>query len=555
MTVVHPAEIANELRGYSFFHPFPSETLLVFATMVEPLRLQAGDVLLEQGQNNTKLFFLRSGSVSIQLDGEVVTELSTPGEVIGEMSVISKRPAATTVKALTPVNAFVIDESHMQTLGPKEREKFQNLMFRIYSTVLTERLTKTNDKAKRFEIANRDLIVAHEKLQKMNENLEAEIVRRSQELVQKVRDLTQSHLQPAQAKLAGWSQSGNETIDKNELHMLVESVTEVIDFLKPVAELGQKSTAAQFRRVLLFDTNKKQQTIARLALGGTGVELNMAGSIEELESSLSSQEFDLILCEAEVKEAATKVKTTKPNVPLVLLVPQDMKFYLDAMKDNPSQPFFVSRDVNNRAFTIKNISITVAKILNKDFFGMDKYLSWGARILEKPVRESDERATLIDGLKEHFQSFGIRSSYLDSIHTVTEELLMNAIYDAPTDASGKPLFNHLPRTEKVTLQPEQEARLRYGTDGFLLAVSVTDPFGSLSRDVIVKYLESGYAGQNVESAEKGGAGKGLHMIIENSDLTIFNVKARQKTEVICLFNLERNKEVESTPTFHCFFSA
>jgi hypothetical protein len=57
------------------------------------------------------------------------------------------------------------------------------------------------------------------------------------------------------------------------------------------------------------------------------------------------------------------------------------------------------------------------------------------------------------------------------------------------------------------------------------------------------------------NAEKGGAGRGLHMLIESSDLTIFNVKKQVKTEVIVLFNLEAAAQKrEVVPTFHFFFT-
>jgi hypothetical protein len=186
---------------------------------------------------------------------------------------------------------------------------------------------------------------------------------------------------------------------------------------------------------------------------------------------------------------------------------------------------------------------------------MEKYLSWGARIVNAPVKESSQRLDTIQAMKDYFQAFGVRATVLDRVHTVTEELLMNAIYDAPIDVFGKSVYNHLPRTEKISLPTEYEGKIHYGTDGVLLGVAVEDPFGSLSKDIIMKYLESCYSGQaGVHNKEKGGAGRGLHMMIESADLTIFNVKSKSKTEVISLFNLEKRKDEESHPTFHLFLS-
>lgn len=552
---MHPAQIAQELRQYSFFKDFPEETILVLSTMTRPVSFLKDELLLEQGKENDSLLFLRSGKIVILVDGQKVSELDNAGEVFGEMSLINRRPAMASVKAVTEVEAFLLNQSYIQGLPQKDQQKFQQLLYRVYATVLTDRLVRTNDKAKKFEIANQELQEAHATLRKMNQDLEAEIARRSKELVQKIHDLTETHLQPAQTKLAQWALSESKLVSAGEAHKLLQSISEVVDFLKPVGELGMRSAGGEPRRILLCDPNKKQQAVAKLALGGTGVQLSLASTLEELEQNLQGQEYDLILCDAELKDLATKIMNAKPQTPLALLVNLDMGFYLKTLQDYPKQSFFVSRDVNNKTFTIKNISTTVTKIINKDFFGMEKYLSWGAHIIEKPVRDSTLRLEMIESLKEHFKSFGIRNSVLDRVHTVAEELLMNAIYDAPTDADGKPIYNHLPRTEKILLAPEHESRLSYGTDGVLLAISVSDPFGALSKEIIMKYLESCYMGQAGSLNEnKGGAGRGLHLMIESADLTIFNVKKDFRTEVISLFNLEKAADSEAHSTFHLFLS-
>lgn len=550
-----PTSIVNELRGFTFFQGFPEPLLQTLATMSQPRRFQAGELILEQGKNNDTLFFLRSGKVIIQVDRENVSELSRPGEVFGEMSLINRKPVAANVRAFTDVETYALSESQLTRFPTADQERFQHLLHRVYASVLADRLAMTNEKAKKFEIANRDLAKTHDKLQKLNQQLESEIARRSSELVQKVKDLTQTHLQPVQAKLSKWVQSNLQQVPPNEIHEVFSSVAEVVDFLKPVADFAEKGKVTTSRRVLLYDTNKKQQQVARLALGGTGVELSLSSTAEEFEQKLKTENYDLLICEAEDPQALRKAEELKPDIPVAVLVQQNLENYLKTIESFEGQKFFISRDLENRLFTIKSIATTVSKILNNDLFGAEKYLAWGAKIIEKPVTQSEERGELIENMKQYFRSIGLRSSLLDRVHAASEELLMNAIYDAPVDIQGKSLFNHLPRTEKIELKPEHQGRFRYGTDGVFLAVSVSDPFGNLSKKVVTDYLRSCYGGQAGElNKEKGGAGRGLHMIIESSDLTIFNVKKKQRTEVICLFNLDRAQDDQVQPSFHLFMT-
>lgn len=547
---LHPKEIADELKCYSFFQGFEKNSLLVFATMAIEASFLKGETLLEQGKSNDSLYFLRSGNLKIEVDGETIYELSNPGEVLGEMSLINHSLASATVRADSDVKVYKVSESHILSLPGKDRIYMQHLLYQVYASVLADRLQKTNDKARRFEITNRELEATHLQLKKINKNLEKEIARRSKELISKVHNLTESHLQPVRKELFSWT-STSQTPDIDSLKKLFHSISEVIDFLKPVSDLDSKEKNIEIRKVLLFDSNKKQQVVAKLALAGTGVDLFLASNEQELLDLLERSQFDLILCDAEVPGAVEKLISKKLEVPIVLLVNLDMNFYLQTLQKFPQINYFVSRNLDNKTFTIKNISTTVSKILNKDLFGMEKYLSWGTQFEIAIVNDSDRRLELIEKMKAHFKPFGIRSFILDRVHTVAEELLMNAIYDAPVDQQAISLFNHLPRTVRVQLNEEQQAVLRYGTDGFFIAISVTDPFGGLTKDVVMKYLESVYAGQAGSlNTEKGGAGRGIHMIIENSDLTVYNVIKGQKTEVICLFNLE--KENEPKPTFHFF---
>jgi len=144
---------------------------------------------------------------------------------------------------------------------------------------------------------------------------------------------------------------------------------------------------------------------------------------------------------------------------------------------------------------------------------------------------------------------------LNQCTMVAEELLMNAIYDAPTDSKGTPIYNHLSRTIPIELKPEEQGTFRYACDGALLAISVEDPFGALDRQTILSYLESCYTNQAGSlNQEKGGAGRGLFQIMEKSNLVVMNVKPKIRTEVIAIFNINPDKhKMKKTTSFHYFY--
>lgn len=472
---IHPAEIAKELRSFSFFKTFTDEMLLQISTMTVEKKIASANFILREGELNTKLYFLRTGVAEITLEGEVVAILQTPGDVMGEMSVVLKRPVTSSIIAKTDVLAFVIDSDHFSHVPQKDYDRFNSLLYRVYSTVLADRLVKTNQKARLFEIANRELFEAQATLEKS----------------------------------------------------------------------GDKS-------VLLVDVDRKQLVLAKMAVGSSGVRMDLASDVATAKQLLQLNKYDLVIFDDNCSEILDFIPDIKKAV---MVTSKRVQENIPILKRTKKVDNLITRDSDDKQLTIKTLLTTLSKLLNNDVFGIEKYLSWGVDIQAKKVASSSERLKLKDDMLAYFKRLGIRNTVLEKMYQVTEELLMNAIYDAPTDKSGKSLFNHLSRKTEVALESHLQSTIKYGCDGIYLAVSVADPFGSLTKDIIINYLDSCYTGQAGSlNKGKGGAGRGLHQIVENSDLTIFNVKAGQRTEVISIFYTETNKK-EPNPSFHYFFNS
>lgn len=403
--------------------------------------------------------------------------MDKPGEVFGEMSVITSNLTSTSVRALSPVECFIIRSEDFGYVHPKDKDRLQALIYQIYCVILTERLMRTNEKARLFEILNRELHEAQNAIQK----------------------------------------SGGGSI-------------------------------------LIVEPDKRQQLPIRMALGGTGVQLDIANESEAARTLLMQNTYDIVLAEESCIDVLKEVQDKRLSPFAVLLTSKGVQGNLQIVANNRFVDHVISRDSQDKNATIRYVLTALSKLLNNDIFGIEKYLTWGVEVQSRTVANSNQREDLRNDLYTYFKKMGIRSTVLDRMSSAAEEMLMNAIYDAPVDIQGKSLFNHLSRKEEVKLDTHQQSVLSYASDGMLLAVSVKDPFGALSKEVIINYLSTCYSGQAGSlNTEKGGAGRGLHQIIESADITIFNVKKGVRTEVICLFHTDGQMR-EGQPTFHYFFT-
>lgn len=167
-------------------------------------------------------------------------------------------------------------------------------------------------------------------------------------------------------------------------------------------------------------------------------------------------------------------------------------------------------------------------------------LSTGAAVLDWRVATTADRDDTIAELSRFAATVAGRQA--EKIGEVAYELLMNALYDAPTTPDGKYLYAH-DRNANVQLLPEQAATCRVASDGNHLVVEVIDPFGGLRRPVVMRSLARVMAAlkaggaQDALDTSHGGAGLGLHRVFTGAAATLIHVVPQQETRVCAWFDL------------------
>jgi CRP-like cAMP-binding protein len=87
--------VADDTRGWLKFDFYP-----------------AGAELIRQGSGRSgSLFVLKEGEVEVMRDGKFVASTRQPGAIFGEMSVLLDKPHSASVRALTDVQLYVIDDA------------------------------------------------------------------------------------------------------------------------------------------------------------------------------------------------------------------------------------------------------------------------------------------------------------------------------------------------------------------------------------------------------------------------------------------------------------
>ncbi|HVK74609.1 MAG TPA: hypothetical protein VM734_14870 [Kofleriaceae bacterium] len=183
--------------------------------------------------------------------------------------------------------------------------------------------------------------------------------------------------------------------------------------------------------------------------------------------------------------------------------------------------------------------VTSVKLLSGDIFGLEKYLAWGVKVNEASIRTYEEKREALLAVTASSRDAGARRPTIARVESVCDELLMNAMYDAPAVATGT-----IPPMPRRLNEPigDHDARLRWASDGRYFAVSVEDRFGALAKDVILDHLQRARVERGrprSSSAGAGGAGLGLYFILSSVTRFIVNIEPGRRTEVVCLFDLKQ----------------
>jgi len=342
---------------------------------------------------------------------------------------------------------------------------------------------------------------------------------------------------------------------------------ELKDLLRPSDFVSIVQQALRHRNVLLLLGESKALRLTRGALAGAHTNTRAADSWEEALASLRTGAVDLLFVDWEHMGVLNEALRFNSNLIAVLLTtqPQFEQHGSEILALPITSALIINTILDVQkvpdALMIEELVITAGKLITDDIFGLEKYLSWGVTTHERRISDSEHRFAVADELGVFIDKCDMRDRHKSAILTLADELMMNAIYDAPVGEDGKPKYAHLPRTERVMLTKREEVTLRYATDGNRVAVSVSDNYGRLTRDTAFSYICKCFAHEGAQvdfkTDGRGGTGIGLAMSYMAMSGLVINVDPSARTEVIGIIKIREGARMgpERPRSFHYFCKA
>jgi CRP-like cAMP-binding protein len=135
---------ADHLADIGLFGGLSRETLESLAASLPASRCDAGQMVVQEGDQSTQMFVVIAGELEVikkgESGGDVRVAVLGPGDWFGEMSIIDVQPRSASVRAVAPTLALSITAEHVEELLYRRDVKDYALFIMNIARELSRRL-------------------------------------------------------------------------------------------------------------------------------------------------------------------------------------------------------------------------------------------------------------------------------------------------------------------------------------------------------------------------------------------------------------------------------
>ena len=195
---------------------------------------------------------------------------------------------------------------------------------------------------------------------------------------------------------------------------------------------------------------------------------------------------------------------------------------------------FVQRNYHQRNQV--TLGQVFARFASENAFEIEKYFSPMAKLQVTPLTKSSSKIAVVEALKDYCLRWGMNSRAACFVANAADEIIMNAIYDAPVDDLGKQKFAAVARNTPLDLEERSAVEFKIIHDEDTLGFSVSDQYGSIDRAKIVASLSKTHQKEEYKlKPNQMGAGLGLIDTYLHSGGMVFAWEPGVRTEVMVFY--------------------
>ncbi len=176
-----------------------------------------------------------------------------------------------------------------------------------------------------------------------------------------------------------------------------------------------------------------------------------------------------------------------------------------------------------------------ATLLGKPF-GLRDVLDRSVKVQSVQIKKVPEKTKILDAIKAYLSAAQWASRPISIVVNSLDEVLLNAIYDAPQARFGASSKATQSSSDLSELEQNTDITIDLAYDGTYFAVAVTDLYGSLDKAKLLTHIAKTFSDTEykVKSASFNG-GIGLSTVHQTGGSLLYIIEASAKTKAILFF--------------------
>lgn len=138
-------EVPDSFMEMPFLEAFSKEHLDQVLHVCSFLECEEGDVVIEQGEEASRIFILLAGEVAVVKDGDEIVTMNTTGDIFGELAALDDERRSASVVAKGEAVCLAVDQKFLAEILPKEENPaFYAALYEFLAKLTTQRLKATS---------------------------------------------------------------------------------------------------------------------------------------------------------------------------------------------------------------------------------------------------------------------------------------------------------------------------------------------------------------------------------------------------------------------------
>jgi hypothetical protein len=167
--------------------------------------------------------------------------------------------------------------------------------------------------------------------------------------------------------------------------------------------------------------------------------------------------------------------------------------------------------------------------------GLKPYFPEGTPIRAISIAKSSHKRAVIEAIQKTLTARGLHGRISTLVTQCTDELILNAIFNAARTSDGKRKHHARLRSDDFELSPKEQVSVEFAITSAYIGICVSDFFGTLHREDAIQSLQDHF-----QMASKSGRsepsmrGFGFHGIVQAGMNLVLVAQSGKRTDAILL---------------------